>query len=641
MENTYDMFNLTITTYSTYASVHILKNQPFSSFVREFLIRKLTDYIYEPKFNKYKQDKQYFYYDYDNNTLTIPINFVKELKGVLTNRGVDVRIKKGKLIISEVIDIQQQPSWLDRPDQVEAIQFLSSLYQMKGLAAQTGCLTGDSIIKFNRNNVNFKLTLKEAYYKFNGISNGNNCPWGSHITYVRSFTGTTIELHPIEAIVYSGEKEVYLLTLENGNTIRGTYDHEIQTKEGMIELGTIVGRYVLCDELIYSRAISIEYVGIEDTYDIQCYGPYHNFVANDIVVHNSGKTYMAIKSIVNLNRTALIITAGLVEQWIKSIKQQLIIEDEDLYILQGYKSISNLIESDIRPKIMVGSLATIRNYINKTGNYEYEEITYSKFLEKYNIGVKIVDECHENFHSIVQMDLRSKVRHNIYLSATYSRNNKSTKTIFDKVFPPKMRYGEHEYKRYVNITFYSYSIKINENRVVKARGYQHIKYEQVLLKISYMFQTFLESVIYPLIDSHYINKRLPKQKLLIIVNTVDMVQALVDKLSSRYPHEIILPFTAEDPSENLHGEVDIIVSTFKSCGTGTDIANLRTVINTVSTQADTLVKQILGRLRELHDSTPEMVDITNNCIKSHKRHYKVRKDIYKQLGLQYKEFVIY
>lgn len=35
---------------------------------------------------------------------------------------------------------------------------------------------------------------------------------------------------------------------------------------------------------------STNYVGVEDTYDISCEEPYHNFVANNIVIHNSGKS---------------------------------------------------------------------------------------------------------------------------------------------------------------------------------------------------------------------------------------------------------------------------------------------------------------------------------------------------------------
>lgn len=38
------------------------------------------------------------------------------------------------------------------------------------------------------------------------------------------------------------------------------------------------------------QVLKIEYVGKEDTYDIKMHSPYHNFVANGIVVHNCGKT---------------------------------------------------------------------------------------------------------------------------------------------------------------------------------------------------------------------------------------------------------------------------------------------------------------------------------------------------------------
>ena len=40
----------------------------------------------------------------------------------------------------------------------------------------------------------------------------------------------------------------------------------------------------------FSTIVSIEEHGVEDTYDIECEEPYHNFVANNIIVHNSGKS---------------------------------------------------------------------------------------------------------------------------------------------------------------------------------------------------------------------------------------------------------------------------------------------------------------------------------------------------------------
>lgn len=40
----------------------------------------------------------------------------------------------------------------------------------------------------------------------------------------------------------------------------------------------------------YSKIKSIKEIGFKKTYDIVCEEPYHNFVANGIVIHNSGKT---------------------------------------------------------------------------------------------------------------------------------------------------------------------------------------------------------------------------------------------------------------------------------------------------------------------------------------------------------------
>lgn len=43
----------------------------------------------------------------------------------------------------------------------------------------------------------------------------------------------------------------------------------------------------------YNKVKSVNYVGCEDTYDIICDDPHHNFVANGMIVHNSGKTTFA------------------------------------------------------------------------------------------------------------------------------------------------------------------------------------------------------------------------------------------------------------------------------------------------------------------------------------------------------------
>lgn len=48
---------------------------------------------------------------------------------------------------------------------------------------------------------------------------------------------------------------------------------------------------------VQDKIVSIKSVGIRNTYDIKCYAPHNNFVANKFVVHNSGKTTLALSVI--------------------------------------------------------------------------------------------------------------------------------------------------------------------------------------------------------------------------------------------------------------------------------------------------------------------------------------------------------
>lgn len=47
--------------------------------------------------------------------------------------------------------------------------------------------------------------------------------------------------------------------------------------------------------VVFQEVVSIEPVGVRPTYDIKCADPYHSFIANNFVVHNSGKTSLAAK----------------------------------------------------------------------------------------------------------------------------------------------------------------------------------------------------------------------------------------------------------------------------------------------------------------------------------------------------------
>jgi hypothetical protein len=162
------------------------------------------------------------------------------------------------------------------------------------LFADCGCLAGGSIIRTNRDGVISTITIEKLFNNFRDIKSMRRIK-------VRCFKETDMCFQDVLDVIESGIKQVFLLNLADGKNLKATKDHEILTRDGWVQLGELtLSHEVMTDRLTtkpaYSRVVSVEYVGKEMTYDIKCKAPHHNFVANGIVVHNCGKTYMVAVS---------------------------------------------------------------------------------------------------------------------------------------------------------------------------------------------------------------------------------------------------------------------------------------------------------------------------------------------------------
>lgn len=96
-----------------------------------------------------------------------------------------------------------------------------------------GCLAGDTELVVNRGGKAFRLTLEDLVHRFNGGAPRRGRRWASSPTKTQSIDedGYRI-LNTIEAAVYSGEKEVFKLTTDNGHSIRASRDHRFWTPSG-------------------------------------------------------------------------------------------------------------------------------------------------------------------------------------------------------------------------------------------------------------------------------------------------------------------------------------------------------------------------------------------------------------------------
>jgi len=398
----------------------------------------------------------------------------------------------------------------------------------------------------------------------------------------------------------------------------------------------------LNDNNQYSASLKLRVACIErldESKEMQCISvdhPSRLYVIQDfIVTHN---TYCAIRAITQLTNPTLIVCDGLVDQWKKEFLEKTAINEDKIYLIKGAPSLVKLFKQKERPEVFIASIDTLRPYIAGI-NAPYNTIpSYQEFLKLFNIGIKVVDEFHLNFGTLVAVDLRSNVQHNLYLSATPKRSSKQEKKIFDLVFPKEIISGGGEYDKYVNITFYRYRLEFtNQNAFKTIHGYSHAKYEAYIMNTSLVRQRFVFSVLLPIVNSHYIHTRKPGQKLLIFCRTVLFCDSMKEYIAGHFPDLDVRTYTQSDPDSNLE-EADVIVSTAQSCGTGRDIANLITVIQTCSMGSEPLIEQVLGRLRKpKNGDTPEFVDIYNTALSFHMGHYRKRSQIYRSRALKYTE----
>lgn len=349
-----------------------------------------------------------------------------------------------------------------------------------------------------------------------------------------------------------------------------------------------------------------------------------------------GKTLSVIASAVQMKKPLLVIASGLCEQWADSIFNFTTAKAKDVCIIKGFQSLFNLLDSDEKPTFIIFSLETLRKYIFREGNYA-ELPSFERFTEYFGIGVSVFDEIHLNFHAITLIDLFKNIETNIYLSATYMSSNSSTRKVFNMIYPQDLLYGNTGAQRYIKGTAVMYRGTVPERATRRQRGYFHVGYENYLTKRKKLLNEYFQRVIQPVIHSYYINLHEPGEKCLIYFSTMEMINYVQEQLQILYPDFKVIKFVGGVKNEAMNN-ADIGVTNPKRAGTGTDIKNLRTVINTISFKAECLITQLRGRLRKLESgNTPEYVELVDTCIQAQVHHYHYRKMMHQAACVSFEE----
>ena len=166
----------------------------------------------------------------------------------------------------------------------------------------------------------------------------------------------------------------------------------------------------------------------------------------------AGKTYCVIASLCILKCKTIIIshTENIKEQWISSIEKFTSIDKRRVLNISGTKILENF-EDSSKYDIYLVNHRTIQQYAKK---YGWDKI--NDLFKKMQIGIKVFDEAHIEFGSILNIDFHTNVFKTFYLTATFERTDISEDRVFKLCFKNIAKYG-YETRRRKKKTYKIYS----------------------------------------------------------------------------------------------------------------------------------------------------------------------------------------
>lgn len=226
---------------------------------------------------------------------------------------------------------------VDAPEMLfqKAVDVVKSLILIPGWTyrGEYLCLSGDTKVKKASGGQNSKyLTLKDLFYLQSKLHHNrtytrrdtgketkyytNKTRWeydGNPCLYSLDVSLDKVVKNPIERVIHTGEKEVYLVSTRKGMTIKTSLDHNFWTPDGWLPVSALrekscVG--VVDDSAYKVKKINfgleykyefdtirgIDYIGKEDCYDIEMQGKSNiaSFVADGFIVHNCKPKHNAL-----------------------------------------------------------------------------------------------------------------------------------------------------------------------------------------------------------------------------------------------------------------------------------------------------------------------------------------------------------
>lgn len=392
---------------------------------------------------------------------------------------------------------------------------------------------------------------------------------------------------------------------------------------------------------------SIEFVGRQETQCISVEHEDHLYVTDDfIVTHN---TFCAMKAAAEIKQRILIVLKPMyMDKWSDDVRNICGLEGDEVLSVSGSASLMGLIAQAksgvLDAKVIIVSNKTLQNWFSlyeRKGRYISDDgydCLPGEFCQTLGIGLRIIDEVHQDFHLNFKLDLYTHVARSISLSATLNPDDPFLREMTELAYPKANRYAGLAYHKYANATALMYQVRHSQKIKTMQRGssnYSHHAFEDSVMKDQLLFANYTD-MICKVAKRYYLEEYQPGDRCLIYCASIEMCTRVKDILVDVFPHLKVVRYVEEDPYEDLM-TADVSVSTLLSAGTAVDIAKLTTVILTTAVRSSTSNIQGFGRLREIHGRTLRFVYFSCSDIPKHISYHEGKKEILKTRALRYSE----
>lgn len=349
-----------------------------------------------------------------------------------------------------------------------------------------------------------------------------------------------------------------------------------------------------------------------------------------------GKTYTTVHAIVNFKMNTCIITHqdSIKNQWINTFLNMTNMPRENLININGSPNMLEVINGDLVGNIYFVNHQTINSFAK---TYGWDMV--ATFFERAGIGIKVFDEAHKNFKNVLHIDFFSNVYKTFYLTANFGRTDTKEEYLYRRAFASVIKFGEQtrnstekrKHIIYVPVLYHSNPTTAQLISVMNAYGFSVLNFSKYAL---YDDEDKTQLRIFRKIFE-LANKL--EGRILITVPKIDDTEYLVKYIKSEYPDlgKTIGTINSRNQKEDnsmVKENCDIIVSTIKSCGTGTDMKGLRCIINMEPFSSRITANQLSGRLREYApDKDTYFFDLIDLAFPSCENQYKSKlKDLRKK-----------